>query len=199
MNDDLLRIGNWCFKNRLLNPEKTKLIVYGSRQRLQNLPDIRLSLLGKELTPVHNLKVLGMTFDLSLTVLNSSCFSSLAQINRVKHVFDRSTFITIINTLVFSKLIYCSSDWSNAADTNLLKLQAVQNFTSWIICGTRKLDHVTPLIKELRWLPVKSQLYLRDALLAFKCMTGFAPTYLSSKFQTHGEVSGRATRSSQLL
>ena len=73
-----------------------------------------------------------------------------------------------MNTLVFSKLFYCSSVWSNAADTNLLKLQAVQNFAARIICVSRKFDHVTPLLKELHWLPIKSQLYLRDALLAFK-------------------------------
>ena len=106
-----------------MNPDKTKFIVYGSRQRLQNLPVIRLSVLGKELTPVHVVKDLGVTFDSSLTFQErivktvSSCFSSLAQINRVKHVFDRSTLITIINTLVFSKLFYCSSVWSSAAAT----------------------------------------------------------------------------------
>ena len=125
LNVDLLHIGNWCFEDRLLlNPDKTKLIVYGSRQRLQNLPDIRLSLLGKELIPAHVVKDLGVTFDSSLTFHEhimktvSSCFASLAQINRVKHVFDRSTLTTIINTLVLSKLFYCSSFWSNAADTN---------------------------------------------------------------------------------
>ena len=206
LNADLLHIRNWCFENRLLlNPDKTKLIVYGSRQRLRNLPVIRLSVLGKELTPVHVVKDLGVTFDSSLTFQEhivktvSSCCSSLAQINRVKHVFDRSTLITIINTLVFSKSFYCSSVWSSAAATNLLKLQAVQNFAARIICGSRKFDHVTPLLKELHWLPIKSQLYFRDAVLAFKCMTGSAPTYLSSKFLTRGEVSGRATRNSQLL
>ena len=146
-----------------------------------------------------------MTFDSSLTFHEhitktvSSCFSSLAQINCVKHVFDRSTLTTIINTLVFSKLFYCSSIWSNAEDTNLLKLQAVQNFASRIICGSRKFDHVTPLLKELHWLPIKAQLYLCDAVLAFMCMTGSAPTYLSSMFLTCGEVSGHTTRSSQLL
>ena len=112
----------------------------------------------------------------------SSCSSSLAQINRVKDVFDRSTLTTMINTLVFSKLFYCSSVWSNAADTNLLKLQAVQNFASRIICVSRKFDHVTPLLKELHWPPIRSQLYLRDAVLyAFKCMTGSAPTYTSHR------------------
>ena len=205
-NFTFLSIRNWCFENRLLlNPDKTKLIVYGSRQRLQNLLDIRLSPLGKELIPTHVVKDLGVTFDSSLTFHEhiiktvSPCFSSLAQINRVKHVLDRSTLTTIINTLVFSKLFYCSSVWSNAADTNLLKLQAVQNFATRIICGSRKFDHVTLLLKKLHWLPIKSQLYLLDAMLAFKCMTGSTPTYLSLMFLTRGEVSGRTTRSSQLL
>lgn len=105
LNADLLQIRNWCFANRLLlNPDKTKLIIYGSRQILNNIPVIRLSLLGKELIPVHVVKDLGVTFDSSLTFHEhivktvSSCFSSLAQINRVKHVFDRSTLLIIINT-----------------------------------------------------------------------------------------------------
>ena len=47
--------------------------------------------------PAHVVEDLGVTFDWSLTFHEhitktvSSCFSSLAQINRVKHVFDRST------------------------------------------------------------------------------------------------------------
>ena len=120
-------------------------------------------------------KDLGLTFDSSLTFqehmvkIVSSCCSSLAQINRVKNVFDRLTLITIINTLVFSKLFYFSSVWSSAAATNLLKLQAVQNFAARIICGARKFDHVTPLLKKLHWLPIKSQLYFRDAVLALAC------------------------------
>ena len=91
LNLDLLHIRKWCFENRLLlNPDKTKLIVYGSRQRLQNLPDIRLSLLGKELLPAHVVKDLGVSFDSSLTFHEhivktvSSYLSCLAQINRVK-------------------------------------------------------------------------------------------------------------------
>ena len=91
---DLLHIRNWCFENRLLlNPDKTKLIVYGSRRRLQYLPVIRLSLLEKELIPVHVVKDLGVTFDSSRTFHEhiaktvSSCFSSLAKVNGVKHVF----------------------------------------------------------------------------------------------------------------
>ena len=60
-------------------------------------------------------------------------------------------------------------------------------------CGTY------PVLKGLRWLSVKTNLYFRDAVMAFKCMTGMAPEYLGNKYIFRGNVSGRATRGSQLL
>ena len=63
----LIKLRNWCFDNRLLlNPDKTKLIVYGSRQLVSKLQDFSLTLLGKELLPVDSLKDLGVVFDSKL-------------------------------------------------------------------------------------------------------------------------------------
>ena len=81
-------------KSSSLNPDKSKLIVYGSQQRLQSLLDVHLPLRKRTNT--------GVTFGSSLTFQEhivktvSSCFSSLPQIDCVKHVFDRSTSTTII-------------------------------------------------------------------------------------------------------
>ena len=75
--------------------------------------------------------------------------SRLRQINRVKHAFDKKkeTVLSIINTLVFSKLYYCSNVWANSSLHNIQKLQAVQNFACRIVCGVRKSDHITPFLK----------------------------------------------------
>ncbi|CAB4029790.1 Hypothetical predicted protein [Paramuricea clavata] len=125
--------------------------------------------------------------------------SALGQINRVKHDFNKELLITIINSLVFSKLFYCSSVWSTTSEGNIKKLQSVQNFAARIIGGLRKYDHVTPILKELQWIPVKKHLFYRDAVLAFKCMNGLAPNYLSSLFTTREAVSRRTTRQSDQL
>ena len=117
--------------------------------------------------------------------------SSLGQISRVKHAFNHDLLLIVINALVFSKLFYCSSVWSNTSGKNIAKLQLVQNFAARIITGTRKFDHITPTLKELRWLPVKQRLHFRDAVLMFKCMTGCAPHYLSNHSKTRIEVSQR--------
>ena len=48
INDDLIRIQNWCFQNLLLlNPDKTKLMVYGTRQMLARLPNDFCLTVGK--------------------------------------------------------------------------------------------------------------------------------------------------------
>ena len=205
-NEDLLRFRDWCFDNRLLiNQDKTKLIIYGSRQMTERLPQFHLSLLGKELVPTQSVKDLDVTLDKNLTFNNhvvntvSFCMSALRQISRVKHIFKEDLRIAIINALVFSKLYYCSSVWSNTTDTNIRKLQSAQNFAALIVSNTKKYDHVTPVLKRLRWLPVKTNLYFRDAVMAFKCMRCMAPEYLGNKFIFRGNVSGRATRSSQQL
>ena len=60
-----------------------------------------------------------LSFDEHVTEVVSKCKGNLYQINRVKHLFDRSTLITIINSLVFSKLFYCSSMWSSTTKKNI--------------------------------------------------------------------------------
>lgn len=130
-----------------------------------------------------------------------ACVSRLCQINRVKHVFDKKTRKLVINALVFSRLFYCSSVWSNTAKKNVDKLQLVQNFAARIVANKRKYEHVTPILRSLNWLPVRDQLYFRDSVLAFKCMSGLAPVYLSDKLITRSTVSKREleTRNSQML
>ena len=169
------------------------------------LPSFKLSFLGKELLPTDSVKDLGVIFDPTLsfdshiTALAATCISRLAQINRAKHAFNPNLLVNIINALVFSRLYYCSTVWSNTSDKNLRKLQHVQNFAARIISGKRKFDHITPVLRDLRWLTVTQQLYLRDAVFTFKCMTGCAPDYLRSKLVTRGQASGRVTRNSQQL
>ena len=70
----------------------------------------------------------------------------------------------------------CYRSWNDLFlfRNNIQKLQAVHNFACHITSGTRKYDHITPFLKELRWLPVASKLFYCNAIIAFKCMLGAA-------------------------
>ena len=136
LEQDLLRVAAWCCENQLLiNPDKTKFMLIATRQlrkRFSSSPVV--SFLGKYLEPVASAKDLGVTLDSHLTYdchisnVVSSCVAKLCQINRVKNSFDGKTLEQLISSLVFSKMLYCSTEWSNTSTTNIKKLQLVQNF-----------------------------------------------------------------------
>ena len=47
-----------------------------------------------------------------------------------------------------------------------------------IICK-RKFDHVTPLLIELHWLPVRQRIVFKILLYTFKALHGVTPMYLT--------------------
>ena len=107
VTEDLRLIAAWCCTNKLLvNPSKTKLILFGMRQLLSKIPDVRVPFLGQNLAPVPLVKDLGFTLDSNLTfnehvnTLTSSLISNLCQISKVRHLFSKSVFFTILNCLV---------------------------------------------------------------------------------------------------
>ena len=126
-NDDLSKIASCCCYNSLfINPEKTKLMVLGTRQMLQRLPtDFHVTLLGKEVTIASSARDLGLqvdstlSFDEHITNTVSSWLGSLCQINRVRHLFGTRTLVNVINVLVISKLYYCSPVWSGTTKKNI--------------------------------------------------------------------------------
>ena len=169
------------------------------------LHEFHLSVLGKDISPVQSARDLGvildpnLTFDNHITTSVSECSACVAEFNQVKHCLDINTLLTVIHALVLSKMYYCSNVWANTTNKNVKKLQVVQNFACQIVSSAKEYDVVTPLLKSLSWLPVKDQLYYCQAIMAFKCMTGSAPEYLTSQFITREQVSERTTRSSQKL
>ena len=147
MCEDFKTVAAWfCSNSLFINP---LLLLFGTRQMLSNVSsNFKLSLLGKELSPVPFAKDLvvfmdsTLSFDEHVMQITSKCIASLCQINRVRHVLDKKTLMAVINTLVFSRLFYCSSVWGGISMKNVLKLQSVQNFAARIITSTRKYDHL---------------------------------------------------------
>ena len=102
IEEDLHRIFEWCCNNSfLVNPEKNKMLVVGTRQLINQLESpVHINFMGGNLTPVTEVKDLSMlldshlTYDKHIPALSSSCISKLRQIGRVKHNFDQSTLAT---------------------------------------------------------------------------------------------------------
>ena len=85
----------------------------------------------------------------------------------------------IVHALVTSRLDYCNSLLYDLPDVRIQRLQRIQNIACRIVSRSPKSDHITPLLKELHWLPVESRIIFKILLLTFKSLNNMAPQYLS--------------------
>ena len=91
---------------------------------------------------------------------------------------------TLVHAFVSSRLDYCNSLLYRIGDVLLTKLQTVQNAAAHVVTGTTKFDHITPVLRQLHWLPVRQQ-------ITFKCLHGLAPSYLADVCTPVSSVVGR--------
>ena len=83
------------------------------------------------------------------------------------------------------KLDYCNSLLGNVSSRNLGRLQRIQNACARLIMRKSKFDHITPLLRELHWLPIDKRIKFKIMLLTYKCINGLAPSYLSDLLHHH--------------
>ena len=81
------------------------------------------------------------------------------------------------NALVSSRLDYCNSLFRGLSCFNLHKVQSIQNTLARIVTNHRKYAHVTPILKQLHWLPVKYRCMFKTATLVYKFLHSGSPSY----------------------
>ena len=70
--------------------------------------------------------------------------------------------------------------WSASQNDELMqRLQAVQKAAARLIVGARMFDPVSYILCDLHWLPVRQRITFKLCVLAYKCLHGMAPPYLS--------------------
>jgi hypothetical protein len=81
------------------------------------------------------------------------------------------------------------------------RLQRVQNTAARIISGKKRRDHitVTPVLRELHWLPVEERVCYKILMQTFKCMNGLAPSYLSNMLNLYSPARALRSADSNIL
>ena len=102
-----------------------------------------------------------------------------------------------MHALVTPRLDHCNSLLYGLPDYLNQRLQYVMNAAAKVITCKRKSDHVTPLLIELHWLPVRQHIVFKILLYTFKALHGATPTYLTELISPY--VPRRALRSADQL
>ena len=135
--------------------------------------------------------------------LTSTTFNQLMTIRRIHSKLDQETTRYIIQSLVISKLHYCTSLLLGSADYQLNKMQLIQNMACRIVCKLCKFDHVSSSMQDLHWLKIPYQIQFKVACIMCKCRNGQYPKYLTdvlpSKHKTQQLHSCTSDRYSSIL
>jgi len=64
----------------------------------------------------------------------------------------------------------------------------LQNAAARLITGARRRDHITPVLRQLHWLPVRRRVEFKLACLVRQALCGQMPTYLADDIHLISEV-----------
>ncbi len=181
--DCLRDVKQWMSANFLqLNESKTEVLLFGSSASTEVVASKMGPLSGNLHSHVRNL---GVTFDSALTFekqINAvvrSCFYQLKNIAKMKSFLTLRDMESVIHAFISSRLDYCNGLYLGVSQSLLSRLQLVQNAAARLLTGTRKREHISPVLISLHWLPVKYRIHFKSLLFVYKGLHGLAPSYIS--------------------
>jgi hypothetical protein len=111
---------------------------------------------------------------------------------------DFKTASTIATSIVHSKLDYCNSLYHNLQQTQINRLQLIQNALARTFSRTPKSHHISPVIKSLHWPKVKERIEYKviSLSLTYNTLQLSQPSYLCTLITLQPP---RSTRSSSFV
>ena len=193
-------IRQWMRNNMLaLNDGKTEIIHFSSKFSASSTSPCNVQIGGVDITPSGTARNLGVTFDdscaMSTHVTNICRSASFAiwKCAKIRNILNETSAIKLIHAFVTSRLDYCNSLLFGLPLHQIRKLQLLQNSAARLITRTKKRDHITPILRELHWLPIQLRIEFKINCFTFKIIHGMAPNYLAELLTIRS--SGRTLRS----
>jgi hypothetical protein len=178
-------IQHWMVENKLrLNEDKTEFFVASSLHHWKRLANISLLLGDVEIFPSKSVRNLGVVFDQHMcmsdhvTQLCKSVNWLIRNLYRIRPYIDSDTCHNTVRALVLSRLDYCNVLLNGILKKDMNRLQKLQNKCARLICMIPKFEHVTPLLKQLHWLPVNERIAFKTLVFVYKSLNGLSPQYI---------------------
>ena len=186
----------------MINDSKTELIILSSPGQRKHIKPAALCIGEDEIEATHSARNLGVIFDELMNMdahvkkICQACHFHLKNLSSIRHVLTQDTAIKVAHAFITSRLDNGNSMLYGITKSNLAKLQRIQNNVARIVTKTKKYDHISGVLKDLHWLPIKQRIEYKIILLTFKAMNGLAPilNYLTDLL--HPSVPSRCLRSS---
>ena len=199
-------IRQWMKSNFLkLNDKKTEFMLFGSHQQLSKISIDCIHIGDSSIASASQSRNLGVIFDSSITmkphisnVIRSSAFQ-LRNISRIRKYLSRDATEQIIHSFITSRLDNNNALLYGLPVNELYCLQKIQNTAARILTFSRKSYHITPILKELHWLPVNQRIVFKLLMIVYKCINNIAPSSLSELLSQYSPTPTLRSGNKQLL
>ena len=103
-----------------------------------------------------------VTMESQVSTICKSGFYYLSKISKVRKYLSLKSAEILVHALVTSRLDFGNALLHGLSNTALERIQKVQNAAARIVTLTRKRDHITPVLFNLHWLPIKERIQYID-------------------------------------
>ena len=194
----------WMKQNFLkLNDNKTEFMLFGSRQQLAKISSLNIIIGESYIESSSRARNLGVILDSYMTMNNHishitrTASFHLRNIQKLRKYLDSTATEQIVHSFVTSRLDMGNSLLHGLPHKQIHRLQLIQNSAARIVTLSNKSCHITPILKDLHWLPVSYRIMYKILLIVYKSLNGCAPMYISDLLKLY--VPTRVLRSSDKL
>ena len=186
MEECIVDVRAWMCHNMMkLNDSKTEFLIIGSRQQLAKINVDSIKVGASEIVSTSSVRNLGAWFDKNMSMdahvgkVCSKAFFGLYKIRQIRKFLSVDATNTLVHAFVTSHVDYCNSLLYGVSQYQLSRLQRVLNAAARITCLLPRYSHITPTLFHLHWLPIASRIKFKIALIVYKALNGYSPSYIT--------------------
>ena len=117
---------------------------------------------------------------------------------RVKPFLTIDFSKTMFNSIVLPHFTYCDIIWGSSDETNISRLQKLQNTCARVILNENRRLYVQPMLDSLSWMPIINLIKYHTLVSVYICTHGLVPSYLHNTLMQISRIHSYSTRQANL-
>ena len=94
----------------------------------------------------------------TVTGVCKACNFHLYRLSSIRRYITTDAARSVVQALITSRLDYCNSLLANLTNTQMKRLKSIQHKAARLVTRTPLREHITPVLKQLHWLPVECRI-----------------------------------------
>ena len=184
----LAEIKTWMVMFMLkLNDDKTELVIIAPPYFLHHnkVPLSSVQVGDSGISTSKCARNIGVMFDhhmdmtTQVTKMCQAAWFQLRNIRSVRSSLTKEATLRLVCSLVMPRLDYGNTSLYGISEGLLDKLQKAQNAAARLVVKCLRSDHITPHLRDLHWLPVRSRIKYKILVTTYRALHNEAPAYIS--------------------